>query len=312
MKHLTIAGVHKPLSNLVLGSGGLVPENMDFVERMLGAFLEHGGNTVDLAYIYNGGGAEKAIGQWLASNPRDLLNVWTKGAHPDENGSRVDPAAIAEELEISLDRLQTEYVDLYALHRDDLAVPVGELVDALHEHIDAGRIRAIGVSNWTTARIDEANAYADANGLTGFVFNSPNFSLAKANEPYWPGCVSAGEDTVRWHERTGMPLLSWSSQAGGFFSGRFSPDDRSNDDIVRVFYSEGNWERLRRARELADELGVAPIQLSLAYVLTQTFPTAAIVGPATLEELDSCVRATEIELTPEQIAWLDLGRDDRG
>ena len=97
----------------------------------------------------------------------------------------------------------------------------------------------------------EANDYASKNGLVGFSFSSPNLSLAKAQEPYWAGCVSVDDPTLAWHERIDMPLFSWSSQARGFFTGRFTQEDRSNEDLVRVFYNDENWERYRRAEQLA-------------------------------------------------------------
>jgi 1-deoxyxylulose-5-phosphate synthase len=309
MDYVNVKGLEKPVSRLILGSGGLSPDNMDHVRMMMEAFIKLGGNTVDLAYIYGGGSCEKAIGLWLQENGRDLINVWTKGAHHDANGPRVNRKAIHEELMISLDRLQTDYVELYALHRDDPNVPVGEIIEALNEHIEAGRMKAFGASNWTHQRLQEANDYAAAHGLVGFAFNSPNLSLAKSNEPYWENCVSADSDTMAWHERTQLPLFSWSSQARGFFSGRFSPGDRSDANMVRVYYNNGNWERLDRANKMAKDKGVSAIQLSLAYVLNQTFPTAALIGPANTGELQSCYDASRIKLSREEIDWLDLASE---
>jgi aryl-alcohol dehydrogenase-like predicted oxidoreductase len=306
MDYVQVQGLEKPVSRLILGSGGLSPDHMDHVRMMMDAYRAIGGNTVDLAYIYGGGSCERAIGLWLAEYGRDSIQVWTKGAHHDQSGPRVNKQAIDEELAISLERLQTDYVDLYALHRDDPSVPVGPILEALNEHIAAGRIKAIGASNWTAERLQEANQYAADHGLIGFAFNSPNLSLAKPNEPYWPDCVSADAAMCEWHERTQLPLFSWSSQARGFFSGRFHPGDRSDADMVRVFYSDANWERLSRVNKLAKDKGVEPIQLSLAYVLNQPFPTAALIGPANVEELHSCYEATQIILTPDERKWLDL------
>jgi len=310
MEYVHIQGLDKPVSSLILGSGGLSPDNMDHVGMMLDSFIKQGGNTVDLAYIYGGGSCEKALGLWMRENGRDRINVWTKGGHHDDNGPRVNRKAIQEELMISLDRLQTDYVELYALHRDDPSVLVGEIMEALNEHIEAGRMKAIGASNWTHRRLQEANDYAAAQGLVGFAFSSPNLSLAKTNEPYWKGCVSADEDALAWHERTQLPLLSWSSQASGFFSGRFSPDDLSNAEMVRIFYNSSNWERLNRTNRLAKTREVSAIQLSLAYVLNQPFPSAAIIGPANLEELRSCYEASRIKLGRGEMDWLDLITDE--
>ncbi len=276
----------------------------------LDAFLAIGGNSLDSAHVYCGGQSEEVIGRYMRERGnRDQLVILTKGAHHDARGPRVTPEAIRHDLSVSFERLQTDYIDMYALHRDDPSVPVGPIVEALNEPIRAGTVGAIGVSNWTWQRIQEANDYAAANGLTGFAFSSPNLSLAKPNEPFWAGCVSADAETCAWHERTQMPLLSWSSQARGFFTGRFSPDVRDNADLVRVFYSDGNWERLERAKRLAAEKKVTMIQIALAYVQNQPFPTCALIGAQSLEELRSCDEGSRIRLTREELAWLDLSAE---
>lgn len=307
MKHLQIQNVDKPISSLVMGSDFFAPDVIDKVTDVLNNFLAIGGNTIDTAHIYMGGKSEAAIGIWMEENKRrDDVVILTKGAHHDRNGSRVNKQAIDEELQISLERLRTDYVELYALHRDDPDVHVGEILEILNEHVEAGRIGAFGGSNWSAERLQEANDYAEKHGLVGFTFSSPNFSLAKAKEPYWPGCVSVDDPTLAWHEKSNMPLFSWSSQARGFFTGRFTPEDRSNEDLVRVFYNDENWERYRRAEQLAKEKGVETIQISLAYVLNQSFPTAAIIGPQNQKEMLSCKDASSINLTEEEIKWLDL------
>ncbi len=309
MRHINIDGLEKSITQLVMGSDYFHPDRMEAVSQILDAYLEIGGNTIDTAYIYVGGNSEKAIGNWVAARGnRERINILTKGAHHNVNGPRVNKAAIDEELMISLERLQTDYVDLYALHRDDPNIEVGPIIEALNEHVEAGRIRAFGASNWTYQRLQEANDYAKEHGLRGFSFNSPNLSLAKAIEPYWAGCVSADAQTLAWHERTQLPLLSWSSQARGFFTGRFTSEDRSNADLVRVFYNDENWERYRRAQELAKEKQVATIEIALAYVLNQPFPTCAIIGPQNEQEMISCQKGASIVLTKEEIQWLDLTR----
>ena len=237
---------------------------------------------------------------------RDDINIFTKGAHHDANGPRVNPEAIRSDLFTSLERLRTDYIDLYALHRDDPATPVGVILEALNEHVEAGRIRAFGGSNWTHERLQEAADYAKQHGLIGFSFSSPNLSLAKANEPFWPGCVSTDEGALRWHEAKQFPLLSWSSQARGFFTGRFTPENRENADLVRVFYSDENWTRLRRAEQLAQEKGVSAIQIALAYVLSQPFPACALIGPRSEAEMHSCRDGAQLVLSPQELAWLDL------
>ncbi|NHN30671.1 aldo/keto reductase [Paenibacillus agricola] len=306
MKTLTIAGLQKPVTHLIQGSDFFTHEVYDKVCSVLDNFFAIGGNTIDTAYVYRGGQSEETIGKWMKERDnRDQVVILTKGAHHNADGPRVNPQAIAADLEISLGRLQTSYTDLYALHRDDTNIPVSVIIDALNEHIKAGRILAIGASNWTHQRMQEANDYAASNGLVGFSFSSPNLSLAKPNEPRWAGCVSAGAEDCAWHEATQLPLLSWSSQAGGFFTGRFAPDKLEDKEAVRVYYSDANWERLRRAAELAEKKGVSTVQISLAYVLNQPFPTAALIGAQNQVELESCVDGAQIELTADEVSWLE-------
>lgn len=308
MKTYQILGLEKPVTRLVMGSDYFSPERYDQVSEMLDLFVSLGGNTIDTAAIYGAGKSEQAIGQWLSERKnREQIVILTKGAHHDEHGPRVNREAILYDLESSLERLQTDYIDLYALHRDDPNVEVGEIIEVLNELKESGKIRAFGGSNWTVRRFEEANEYARRNGLTGFTFSSPNLSLAKAKEPFWKDCVHVDEETLRWHEQTQFPLISWSSQARGFFTGRYSPDKPDNPDLVRVFYSEENWARYDRAGELAEKKGVSRIQIALAYVLNQAFPVCAIIGPQNREEMESCFAAERIVLTPEEIRWLEHG-----
>ncbi|MGM7723310.1 aldo/keto reductase [Metabacillus sp. Hm71] len=306
MKTIKIPGLDKPVTTLIQGSDYFRPSVYERVCSVLDRYFAIGGNTIDTAYIYCGGESEVAIGQWMKDrNNREDVVILTKGAHHDQNGPRVNPEAISKDLFESLERLGTDYIDLYALHRDDPNVPVSIIIDALNEHIKAGRIKAIGGSNWTVQRLQEANEYAAENGLVGFTFSSPNLSLAKAKEPFWAGCVSADASDCAWHKEHQLPILSWSSQARGFFTGRFTPEDRSNEDLVRVFYSDENWERLRRAEQLAKEKGVTTIQIALAYVLNQPFPTCALIGAQNEEELQSCYEGSKIVLTEDEINWLE-------
>ncbi|UVI28531.1 aldo/keto reductase [Paenibacillus spongiae] len=307
MKTIDLPGLKQGVSRLIMGSDYFSPDVYELVCTNMDAFTAIGGNTVDSGFIYGGGKSEQAIGMWMEDRKnRDRFNVWTKGAHPDHNGSRMSKAAIEEELKISLERLRTDYIDVYALHRDDVNVPVGAILEWLNEHVEAGRILAFGGSNWSTERLEESNRYAAEHGLRGFDFSSPNLSLAKAKEPYWADCVSVDDVALAWHERSGLPIFSWSSQARGFFTGRFTPDDHSDADLVRVFYNDANWERYYRAEKLGKEKGASTIQIALAYVLNQSFPTAAIIGPRNEAEMKSCLEATHIQLSQEEIRWLDL------
>jgi aryl-alcohol dehydrogenase-like predicted oxidoreductase len=302
-----IPGVDRAISRLVMGCDN--QRTQSHADAMFDDFVERGGNAFDTAYQYAGGLMERLLGQWIADRGiRDDVVVIGKGAHTPH----CDPPSVTSQLSESLDRLQTGRVDVYFLHRDNPEVPVGEFVDVLNEHVDAGRIGVFGGSNWTIARIEEANAYAAAHGKQGFAAVSNHFGLARALDVPWEGCEHVTDDADRqWFERTGTPLFPWSSQARGFFTGRAAPDDRSDPELVRCYYSDGNFERLARARALGAELGVAPTAIALAYVLAQPFPTFALIGPRSVEETRSSAEAASVALTPEQVAWLDLRADGR-
>ncbi|KOR88867.1 aldo/keto reductase [Paenibacillus solani] len=310
MKYISIRGLDKPVSVLMKGTDYFYHDSYEKAAANLDAFLAIGGNSIDTAHIYCGGQSEEVIGRYMQEKGnRDQLVILTKGAHHDQNGPRVNKRDIKSDISMSFERLQTDYIDMYALHRDDPSIPAGEIIEALNEYTSNGSVGAIGVSNWTWERIRDANAYAEANGLTGFSFSSPNLSLAKPNEPFWEGCVSADARTMAWHEAEQFPLLSWSSQARGFFTGRFTPEIRDNADLVRVFYSDDNWKRLERAKQLAATKNVTAIQIALAYVLNQPFPTCALIGAQSAAELQSCDEGSSIQLTKEELDWLDLTID---
>jgi aryl-alcohol dehydrogenase-like predicted oxidoreductase len=170
-------------------------------------------------------------------------------------------------------------------------------------------MRAFGGSNWSIARVEEANAYAKSKGLVGLSCISNNFSLARMVEPLWSGCISASDTESRsWFQKAQMPLFAWSSQARGFFV-RAHPDDRSDTELVRCWYSPDNFQRLERVRHLARERSVSPLNIALAYVLRQPFPTFPLIGPRTLSETRTSLPALDIQLSPHELRWLNLEGD---
>ena len=302
MSYGQIADLDKPISRLVLGVDN--QEDIAYASMMCDAFFEHGGNAFDTAFIYGGGKHEVLLGQWLSNRGvREQVVILDKGAHTPF----CTPEDLTRQLLVSLERLQTDYVDIYMLHRDNPQVPVGEFVDVLNEHHRAGRIRIFGGSNWTIERIAAANAYAAERGLRGFSAISNNFSLARMIQAPWEGCLSASAPEFRaWLTQTQMPLFPWSSQARGFFLDDTSPDFDADPERVRCWFSDDNFERLHRARALAAERQVLPINIALAYVLHQPFPTFPLIGPRTLRELLSSLPALDVTLTPDEVNWLNL------
>lgn len=318
MRYVEISQLEKPVSVIGLGtaSRAFTPNTYERAVELLNRFLDAGGNCVDTAHIYGFGDSEKTLGRWLNEfGRRSELVLITKGCHPAVNredifGSpwvpRLTPEAIRTDLSESLERLQTDTIDLYFLHRDDESVPVGPLIEALNQEQELGRIGAFGASNWRVERIAEANQYAAGHGLNGFVISSPNLSLAQPKKMLFPGTLFAGEETRQWHRTHQFPLLAWSSLATGFMSGKFKPDDMSDENATQVYYSEENFERLRRAQILANRKNMTVTQIGLAYVLQQAFPVIALVGPATVGNLDDALGALDVELSPEEMDFLEL------
>ena len=302
MTYGSIPGVDKQVSRLVMGCDNQM--NLAHASAMFDAFFEMGGTTFDTAYIYGGGYIEKLVGQWVRNRGvREDVVMITKGAHTPH----CDPESITRQLEESLERQGTDHADLYMMHRDNPEIPVGEFVDVMDEHLRAGRIRAYGGSNWTPARVDEANEYARANGRTGFTILSNHFGLAEALDVPWAGCVHATDaESKAWLEERGIALLPWSSQARGFFTGRAHPEDLSDPELVRCYYSEENFERLARAEQLGAERGVPATAIALAFVLHQRFPTFALFGPRSIAEMRSSTLGLGVELSEQEMAWLDL------
>lgn len=316
MKTYRWAGNPKPISNMVMGTMIIGLSDYAKSAELLDAALESGINAFDLAHVYGGGDSERAFGRWMEERGnRERIFLITKGAHPNGDRARVTPCDIESDLRDSLARLRTDYVDAYLLHRDDPAVPVGPIVEALNAQMKAGRIRAFGGSNWAHGRIEEANRYAGERGLAPMSVSSPNFGLMEQlDDPWGPGCVTisgaAGEEARAYYRREGIPVLAYSSLGRGMLSGRV---DRENykelldGAALRAYAHESNFRRVDRARELAASMDATVPQIGLAYLMSQPIDVFPIVGAASAEELAQTVRAAELTLTRAQCEWLERG-----
>jgi aryl-alcohol dehydrogenase-like predicted oxidoreductase len=231
----------------------------------------------------------------------------------------VDPESIRGDLGESLQRLRTDYIDLYLLHRDDPAVPVGPIIEVLNQLRAAGRIILFGASNWSRERLEQAQEYAQRNGLSSFSVSSNQYSLAVQHDAPFPGTLSIntfpGDPEWEWYQKTQFPLLSWSSLARGFFSGKFTRDnladfaDRQSRISIRCYAREDNFLRLDRARELAGKRGSSVAQIALAYVFHQPLNCFAITGSVNPAHLRESVGALDVRLTERELAWLGLRAD---
>jgi aryl-alcohol dehydrogenase-like predicted oxidoreductase len=322
MEYGNVEGVSKPVSRLVQGTVMLSSEELEAGLDLLDQVFELGCNSFDTAHVYAGGQAERVLGEWMERRGnREEVFILSKGAHHNADRNRVTTFDIMSDLSDSLARLRTDYIDLYLLHRDDPDVPVGTIVETLNEHVEAGRIHATGGSNWTPDRIEQANAFADSKGITRFAASSPNFSLAEQVEEPWAGCLSLsgpqGEDAREWYAREKMPVFTWSTLAQGFFAGKLRRDnfEEMKEELptscVHAYCYDQNFERLDRAYELAAEKGKTVPQIALAFVLNQPLNIHTLIGCASGDELRANMVALEIDLSLEEIEWLDLRRDKR-
>jgi aryl-alcohol dehydrogenase-like predicted oxidoreductase len=223
---ISIPGLAQPCARVALGFIEL--HSFDVVAPLLDAFTEVGGNLFDTAWVYNDGHTEQLLGEWFTSRgTRNDAVLIGKGAHTPH----CTPEAIATQLTESLERLQTDHVDVYFMHRDNPDVPVGEFVDAMDAEVRAGRIRGpLGGSNWTMERMDAATAYADAAGRQRPSVLSNNFSLAEMVGVIWEGCISSSTDAWRaWLTDRQITNFAWSSQSRGFFTARAGREKFDDD-----------------------------------------------------------------------------------
>ena len=314
MHYATIPGVEKPVSRLVQGTAMINGSNQEWGLSLFDSVFELGCNTFDTAHGYGGGQTERVLGRWMRERGlQDQVVIITKASHPNADRKRVTPYDITSDLHDSLVRLQLDTIDLYLLHRDDPAVPVGPIVEVLNEHKAAGKIKVFGGSNWSRQRIQEANEYAAAHGLTPFAISSPNFSLAEQFQEPWPDCISISKDAESraWYAQNQMPLFAWSSLAGGFFSGRFTRDNLGTFDqyfdkvCVDTYCYEANFQRFDRAAQMAQEKGVSVAQAAMAYVVNQPLNLFPLVAHESRDELAANLAAFDLKLTSDELAWLE-------
>lgn len=320
MTYGTLPGVEKPVSRLVQGTTMISSRELDYSMTLLDDALDLGYTTFDTAHVYGSGDNERTFGRWLADrNVRDRVVLIGKGSHHNADRKRVTPFDITADIHDSLARFKIDFIDIYLLHRDDPSVSVGPIVETLNEHHRAGKIGAFGGSNWTVDRVREANSYAAQHGLKPFAASSPNYSLAEQiNEP-WPDCITISgpenEAARSWYQDNQMALFTWSSLAGGFFTGRFAADNLDTFDsywdklVVESYCYPNNFTRLERVKALAQQKDASIPQIALAFILSQPLNVFALVAPRNRAECEDNIAALNLKLTPEELDWLDLKRD---
>ncbi|MFP4104655.1 MAG: aldo/keto reductase [Phycisphaerae bacterium] len=316
MKRIQLCKNGPELAAVSLGTGSFGSKiDRDRASAILDRYVELGGDNIDTARIYGGGDSEKVIGQWLADRGcRDDVFIGTKGAHPDPDAmgeSRLSQEDLDYDIRTSLDALQVDCIDLYWLHRDDPDIPVDEILDRLAVHVREGRLRYLGCSNWSPSRQFQADEYARKSGVPGFVASQIGWSLAPVNPGTLPDDTLEymDSDHLTYHRRTNKAAFAYTSQAKGFFSGRYSPEapvpDRpSAGQVVERYFSEANFRLLQATRQMAEEMGCSVNQIALAYIAADTFPAYPVVGPRNVKQLEDAAGAGDIELSEGQFARL--------
>jgi Predicted oxidoreductases (related to aryl-alcohol dehydrogenases) len=279
--------------------------------------MEKGGNFIDTAHVYadwipgEKSSSEKAIGRWMqARGNRDKLILGTKGGHHLLSGEiimRLSREELSNDLTESLEYLQTDYIDIYWLHRDDTGRPVGEILETLNGFVESGKIRYFGCSNWKVQRIREAMEYSYKHGLKCFSANQMRWSLAEINPN------SVGDETMEimdkvcldFHSETGLGAVPYSSQANGFFSKmNISGGEELNETIKKLYYNEKNIRRLKRLNRFSQELSVPIEEIILGYLTAQPFVTIPIIGCRTVRQLEESMKAGDLVLNQEMLDYL--------
>jgi len=323
MKYGKVPGVEEPVSRIGQGLMMVSTDKQDWTNELLDGVFELGINVFDSSHIYGGGDCDRAFGRWVRSRGiREKVVMLDKCAHHNAERRRVTPADITEDLHVCLDHLAFDCIDLFVMHRDDPSVPVGPIVEVMNEHIRSGRIQAYGGSNWSHRRVADANEYAEQHGLVPFAVSSPNFSLAEMIAEPWGECASISgpenADARKWYAEHDVALFPWSSLARGFFSGQWdrtkmenATPEQQEEIAVRCFRSADNLKRLDRCWELAKEKGLTVPQIATAYVMSYPLNIFALIGVYKQEEARQNVEAMDVQLTEQEMAWLDLRRDER-
>ncbi len=285
----------------------------------LDAFVEAGGNLVDTADVYTAGASESIIGSWLAKRPadvRDSVVLTTKGRFPmgpDVNDLGLSRRHLQRALDDSLRRLGVDCVDMYQVHSWDPITPLEETLGTLDDMVRAGKVRYIGLSNFTGWQVQKTVATARAHGWELPVTLQPQYNLL-VRELEWeivPSCLDAG-----------LGLLPWSPLGGGWLTGKYEKDarptgatrlgedpNRGVEAYDRRSTQQRTWDVVEAVRDVAKARGVTMAQVALAWVVDRPAVTSVILGARTMEQLEDNLGAAGLHLTAEETAILDAASD---
>jgi 1-deoxyxylulose-5-phosphate synthase len=287
-------------------SGGVGREQTEACTK---AAFDAGITFFDTANVYGRGAAERAWGEILGAYPRDSYVLATKVYFPMSSRDRgLSREQIHKQIDASLKRLRTDYVDLYQCHRHDEQTPLEETMQALTEVVDAGKARWIGFSEWPPERIEQA---LRMDGVAKFVSSQPQYS-ALWREPE--------AEVIPLCERNGISQIVWSPLAQGVLTGKYRPGEAPPPDSRAVSNSMNRFigrlmnaptlEAVQRLRPIADEAGLTMSQLALAWVLRQTNVAAAIIGATRPEQVHENAAAAGVRLSADTVEAVDAALAD--
>lgn len=278
-------------------------------EMLLDFYTEMGGNIIDTAKIYadwandEKSQSEKLIGKWLKKkNNRHNLIISTKGGHPNldtMNISRLSRDELRSDLESSLKNLRTDYIDIYWLHRDDINIPVIEIANTLNEFVKSGKVRYVGLSNWTAERIDEFNRYALENNLAPAVASQIQYSIAEPNyENNDPTLVIMNDTEYKYYKKHDICVFAFASQAKGFFSKLDKGGISNLSEKARIRYlNEKSLKTYEEIKKLSEETGYSVGKMVIAKLTNNhDFLTIPIVGCKNTIQLKESLEGAEIIL----------------
>jgi aryl-alcohol dehydrogenase-like predicted oxidoreductase len=282
-------------------SGGIEREHTEACTRKA---FDLGINFFDTANVYGVGAAEEAWGEILSDYKREDYVLATKVHFPmSETDNGLSAAQISKQLDASLKRLQTDYVDLYQCHRFDPDVPIEETMEALTGAVESGKVRHLGFSEWTPEQIRAGLA---VEGAAKFVSSQPQYNaIWRAPEAEaFPLCAEHG-----------ISQIVWSPLAQGVLTGKYKPgeehppDSRATSDemsfAIRRYLDDAVLEAVQRLVPIAEGAGLTMVQLALAWVLRREEVASAIVGASKPEQLEANAEASGVELTADVIAAID-------
>ena len=282
---------------------------------MLDTFAAHKGTTIDTARLYGQdypggpGASEELIGEWLrGSNMRDQMVIVSKGLNHDlTRKSRYSEKNLWQDLNQSRDALGCETLDLYFLHRDDCQIPVGEIMEMMAPIVTSGAARAIGASNWSIERIEEANKYANKHNLPEFIASEIQWSLAVSTPASFNDetlfCMN--DRSQAWYLKKKLPVFAYSPQAKGLFSKAIANGmENLNTKIRDRFLNATNLKRIEKVRLLSQERDISPAAIVMGYLASHEHPTIAIAGCSNIEQLQDSLTGGNTTITSQEREFL--------